>query len=164
MELFKKYPKLFKWIFLLIVFFALCFAIDVPETYKFIRGQAEFVKDPNQSTFVFLGKEVRYYAFDVFWRLPPLLGWLPIWINDSLFFLMNDWMPMEFWNEDTQEFKTRPLLLEVSRKLTFFMTFLIELIREIGRAHVELQSPVPISYAVFCLKKKKNTQRHQIIK
>jgi len=27
---------------------------------------------------------------------------------------------------------------------------------EIGRAHVELQSPVPISYAVFCLKKKKN--------
>ena len=36
MELFKKYPKLFQWIFLLIVFFALCFAIDVPETYKFI--------------------------------------------------------------------------------------------------------------------------------
>ena len=116
---------------MLIVFFALCFAIDVPETYKFIRGQAEFVKDPNQSVYVFLGKEVRYYAFDVFWRLPPLLGWLPIWINDSLFFLMNEWMPMEFWNEDTQEFKTRPLLLEISRNLTSFMTFLIELIREI---------------------------------
>ncbi len=131
MEIFKKYPKLFHWLFLLIVFFALCFAIDVPETYKFIRGQAEFVKDPNQSTYIFIGKEVRYYAFDVFWRLPPLLGWLPIWINDSLFFLMNEWMPMEFWNEDTQEFKTRPLLLEISRKLTFFMTFLIELIREI---------------------------------
>ena len=131
MEIFKKYSKLFQWLFLLLVFFGLCFAIDVPETYKFIRGQAEFVKDPNQSTYVFLGKEVRYYAFDVFWRLPPLLGWLPIWINDSLFFLMNEWMPLEFWNEDTQEFKTRPLLLEVSRKLTFFMTFLIELIREI---------------------------------
>jgi len=58
MELIKKYPKLFQWLFLLIVFFALCFAIDVPETYKFIRGQAEFVKDPNQSSFVFLGKEV----------------------------------------------------------------------------------------------------------
>ena len=52
MELIKKYPKLFQWLFLLIVFFALCFAIDVPETYKFIRGQAEFVKDPNQSTYV----------------------------------------------------------------------------------------------------------------
>ena len=55
MEYLKKYPKLFQWLFLLIVFFALCFAIDVPETYKFIRGQAEFVKDPNQSVYFFLG-------------------------------------------------------------------------------------------------------------
>ncbi|MDA9681241.1 ABC transporter permease subunit, partial [Candidatus Pelagibacter sp.] len=131
MELIKKYPKLFQWLFLLIVFFALCFAIDVPETYKFIRGQAEFIKDPNQSSYVLFGKEVRYYAFDVFWRLPPLLGWLPIWINDSLFFLMNEWMPMEFWNEDTQEFKTRPLVLQITRNVTSFMTFLIDLIREI---------------------------------
>ena len=60
MELLKKYPKTFQWLFLLVVFFALCFAIEVPETYKFIRGQAEFVKDPNQSSYVFLGKEVRF--------------------------------------------------------------------------------------------------------
>ena len=49
MEYLKKYPKLFQWLFLLAIFFGLCFAIDVPETYKFIRGQAEFIKDPNQS-------------------------------------------------------------------------------------------------------------------
>src|SRR3546814_2526395 len=30
---------------------------------------------------------------------------------------------------------------------------------KIGRAHVELQSLMRISYAVFCLKKKKNTTR-----
>ena len=52
MEFLKKNPKIFQWLFLLIVFFALCFAIEVPETYKFIRGQAEFVKDPNQSSYV----------------------------------------------------------------------------------------------------------------
>ena len=115
MELLKKYPKLFQWLFLLIVFFFLYFAIDVPETYKFIRGQAEFIKDPNQSTYTLFGAEVRYYAFDVFWRLPPLLGWLPIWINDSLFFLMNEWMPMEFWNENTQSYKTRPLVLQLTK-------------------------------------------------
>ncbi|MDA7576944.1 ABC transporter permease subunit [Candidatus Pelagibacter sp.] len=131
MELLKKYPKLFQWLFLLIVFFFLCFSIDVPETYKFIRGQAEFIKDPNQSTYTLFGAEVRYYAFDVFWRLPPLLGWLPIWINDSLFFLMNEWMPMEFWNEKTQSYKTRPLILQLTRNITSFMTFLIELIREV---------------------------------
>ena len=58
MELIKKYPKLFQWLFLLIVFFALCFAIDVPETYKFIRGQAEFIKDPNQSHMFYLVKKL----------------------------------------------------------------------------------------------------------
>jgi glycine betaine/proline transport system permease protein len=131
MELLKKYPKFSQWFFLLIVFFSLCFAIDVPETYNFIRGQAEFIKDSNQSTYTLFGAEVRYFAFDVLWRLPPLLGWLPIWINDSLFFLMNDWMPIEFWNEDTQEFRTQPLVLQITRNLTSFMTFLIELIREI---------------------------------
>src|SRR3546814_2396723 len=31
---------------------------------------------------------------------------------------------------------------------------------EIGRAHAELQSLMRISYAVFCLKKKKQTERH----
>jgi len=137
MELLKKYPNLFQWLFLLIVFFALCFAIDVPETYKFIRGQAEFIKDPNQSTYILFGKEVRYYAFDNFWRLPPLLGWLPIWINDGLFFLLNEWMPMEFWDSATQEYKTRPLVLQISRNITAFMTFLIELIREILLGGVE---------------------------
>jgi len=137
MELLKKYPKLFQWLFLLIIFFALCFAIDVPETYKFIRGQAEFVKDPNQSTYILFGKEVRYYAFDNFWRLPPLLGWLPIWINDGLFFLLNEWMPMEFWDSATQEYKTRPLVLQISRTITAFMTFLIEFIREILLGGVE---------------------------
>ena len=63
MEYLKKYPKLFQWLFLLIVFFALCFAIDVPETYKFIRGQAEFVKAPNQSVYFFLGKELKKLTF-----------------------------------------------------------------------------------------------------
>jgi glycine betaine/proline transport system permease protein len=137
MELLKKYPKLFQWLFLLIVFFTLCLAIDVPETYKFIRGQAEFIKDPNQSTYTLFGIEVRYYAFDTLWRLPPLLGWLPIWINDSLFFLLNDWMPMEFWNADTQTYKTRPLVLQMTRNITALMTFFIELIREILLGGVE---------------------------
>ena len=45
MEILKKYPKSFQWLFLLIIFFGLCFAIDVPEGYKFIRSVAEFSKD-----------------------------------------------------------------------------------------------------------------------
>ena len=43
MEFIKKYPKAFPWLLLLIVFFALCIAIEVADTYKFIRGQEVFV-------------------------------------------------------------------------------------------------------------------------
>ena len=54
MELIKKISKIISMVIFIIVFFSLCFAIDVPETIQFIRGQAEFIKDPNQSTYTFL--------------------------------------------------------------------------------------------------------------
>jgi len=131
MEFIKKYPKSFQWLFLLIVFFALCFAIDVPEGYKFIRSVAEFTKDPNLSSYNLFGIEVRYYGYDNLWRLPPYLGWLPIWVNDSLFFLLEDWMPIEIWDADLKETTTRPLVLHITRMISASMLFLIELIREI---------------------------------
>jgi len=131
MEILKKYPKSFQWLFLLIVFFALCFAIDVPEGYKFIRSVAEFTKDPNLSSYNFFGIEVRYYGYETLWRLPPFLGWLPVWVHNSLFFLLNDWMPIEFWNADIQEYQTRPLVLQITRMISASMLFLIEFIREI---------------------------------
>jgi len=131
MDILKKYPRSFQWLFLLIVFFALCFAIEVPEGYKFIRSVAEHSKDPNLSSYNLFGIEVRYYAFDMLWRLPPYLGWLPIWVNDSLHFLLNDWMPIEYFDTDIQEYKTRPLVLQITRMISGFILFLIEFIREI---------------------------------
>ena len=131
MEIIKKYPKSFQWLFLLITFFGLCFAIDVPEGYQYIRSIAEYSRDPNLSSYNFFGIEVRYYGYDTLWRLPPLLGWLPIWVNDSLFFLLNDWMPIEFWNADIKEYQTRPLILQITRVISATMLFLIEFIREI---------------------------------
>jgi glycine betaine/proline transport system permease protein len=38
METIKKYPKALQWIFLLIVFFGLCFAIQIPEGYEFANS------------------------------------------------------------------------------------------------------------------------------
>ncbi len=131
MEIINKYPKLFQWFFLLLVFFGLCFAIDVPEGYKFIRAQAEYRLVEGQTQYTFLGIDVAYFYFNILWRLPPWLGWLPIWVNDSLHFLLNDWMPMEFWDEDIQEYKTRPLVLQLTRVISGTMLFFIEFIREI---------------------------------
>jgi len=131
MEILKKYPNSFQWLFLLIVFFALCFAIDVPEGYKFIRAQAEHIKDPNQVAYSFVGIEVRYIEFSALWRLPPLLAWLPIWVNDSMYFLLNDWMPIEFFDSDIGEYKTRPLVLQITRMISASILFLILAFREI---------------------------------
>jgi len=131
MEILKKYPKSFQWLFLLIIFFGLCFAIEVPEGYKYIRSIAEYSKDPNLSSYNLFGIEVRYYAYDNLWRLPPYLGWLPIWVNDSLFFLLEEWMPIEIWDADLKETTTRPLVLHITRMVSASMLFLIELIREI---------------------------------
>jgi len=131
MEILKKYPKSFQWFFLLIVFFGLCFAIDVPEGYKFIRSVAEHSKDPNLSSYNLFGIEVRYYGYDNLWRLPPYLGWLPIWVNDSLFFLLEEWMPIQIWDADLQEYTTRPLVLQITRMISASILFLIEFIREI---------------------------------
>ena len=137
MEILKKYPKSIQWLFLLIVFFTLCNTIDIPEGYKFIRAQAEHIKDPNQVAYSFLGVEVRYYPYDTLWRLPPFLAWLPIWLNDSMYFLLNDWMPIEIYDAEIQEYETRPLILQITRMISASILFLIQAFREILIGGVE---------------------------
>ena len=48
-----------------------------------------------------------------------------------MFFLLNDWLPMEFWDSDVEKYKTRPLVLQITRIISGTILFLIELIREI---------------------------------
>ena len=79
MELIQKYPKSIQWTFLLLVFFGLCFAIDIPEGYEFAKAGTEFIdKDKLDQT-----------KYSVFCRLPAFTAWLPGWINDSVYFLQN---------------------------------------------------------------------------
>ena len=131
MEYINKHPKLFQWTLLLLAFFGLVFAIDVPEGYKFIRAQAEHVTIEGQSTYDFFGTTVSYTYFNFLWRLPPWLGWLPIWINDVLQFLLNDWWEIEFWDSDLGDYKSRPLMLHVTRFISATLLFFIEFVREI---------------------------------
>ena len=115
MELLKKYPKLFQWLFLLMYFFPYVLQLMFQKHINLLEVKQNLLKIQIKVVHLF-GKEVRYYAFDVFWRFPPLLGWLPIWINDSLFFLMNEWMPMEFWNEDTQSYQNSTFSSSINKK------------------------------------------------
>jgi len=127
MEVIKKYPKVTQWFFLLLVFFALCFAIEIPEGYEFAKAGTEFIdKDKLDQT-----------KYSVFWRLPAFIAWLPGWINDSVYFLLNDWFPIEYFDKSIQETKSRPLVLHITRFISSTMLFLIQFIREILIGGVE---------------------------
>ncbi|RZO62555.1 MAG: ABC transporter permease subunit [Candidatus Pelagibacterales bacterium] len=121
MEIINKYPKAIQWIFLLIVFFGLCFAIQIPEGYEFAKAGTEFIdKDKLDQT-----------KYSVFWRLPAFIAWMPGWLNDSVYFLLNEWFPIEYFDTSIQETKTRPLVLHITRLISSTMLFLIQFIREI---------------------------------
>ena len=121
MEVIKKYPKAIQWIFLLIVFFGLCLAIQVPEGYEFAKAGTEFIdKDKLDQT-----------KYSVFWRLPAFIAWMPGWLNDSVYFLLNEWFPIEYFDSSIQETRSRPLVLHITRLISSSMLFLIQFIREI---------------------------------
>jgi len=68
---------------------------------------------------------------NVLWRLPPLLKWFPLYINDSIGYLMFEWWPIEVYDPDIQEFEQKPLVSQFTRVISGFILFQIEFIREI---------------------------------
>ena len=131
MDFVNKHSKLIQWLLLLLTFFGLVFAIDIPEGYKFIRAEAEHIVVEGQSTYSLFGISISYTYFNFLWRLPPWLGWLPIWINDAVYFLLNEWWLIEFWDSDLDDYKIRPFMMHVTRFISSILLFLIEFVREI---------------------------------
>lgn len=68
---------------------------------------------------------------NILWRLPPLLKWFPLYINDSIGYLMFEWWPIEVYDPDIQEFEQKPLVSQFTRVISGFILFQIEFIREI---------------------------------
>ncbi len=66
-----------------------------------------------------------------FWRLPPLIKWLPLAINDSVTYVMNDWWLIDVWDPDIEEFEQKPMMNQFTRSISGVILFLIEFIREI---------------------------------
>jgi glycine betaine/proline transport system permease protein len=67
----------------------------------------------------------------ILWRLPPALSWFPLFINDSIGYLMFEWWPIEVYDPDIEEFEKKPLVSQMTRMVSGFILFLIELIREL---------------------------------
>ena len=68
---------------------------------------------------------------NVLWRLPPLIAGLPAILNNSVDYLMFDWMPIEFYNEEIEDFEETALLRQITRSFSGAVLFCIVFIREI---------------------------------
>ena len=68
---------------------------------------------------------------NVLWRLPQVLSWFPLYINDAIGYLMFEWWPVEVYDPDIEEFEQKPLVSQFTRIISGFILFQIELIREI---------------------------------
>ena len=65
------------------------------------------------------------------WRFPSLIAGLPHLINDSVNYLMYDFMPIEVYDPEIEEYEERPLIKEFTRTLSGIILFCIVFVREI---------------------------------
>lgn len=65
------------------------------------------------------------------WRLPAYMAGVPAIVNNSVEYLMFDWMPIEKYNVDIEEYEETALLREITRSISRAVLFCIEFIREI---------------------------------
>ena len=49
------------------------------------------------------------------WRLPQLIAQFPFIINDSVDFVMFEWLPIEVYDPEIEDFEEKPLMKEVTR-------------------------------------------------
>ena len=81
--------------------------------------------------FILLCQTIAPSETNLLWRLPPLIKAFPIFINDSISYLMFEWWPIEVYDPDIEEYEQMPLVRQFSRMLSGTVLFMIEFIREI---------------------------------
>ena len=68
---------------------------------------------------------------NIFWRLPSLIKWFPLWIDSTMEYLMFEWLPIQVYDPEIEEFEQKPLLKEITRSLSYSVNFLILFLRDI---------------------------------
>ncbi len=68
---------------------------------------------------------------NVLWRLPALIAGVPVMLSNSVEYLMFDWMPIQFYNEEIEDFEETALLRQITRSISGAVLFCIVFIREV---------------------------------
>lgn len=65
------------------------------------------------------------------WRLPHLIAGWPERINQAVDYVMFQWLPIDIYDPDIDDYEASPLLKEVTRALSAGLLFCIDFLREI---------------------------------
>ncbi len=68
---------------------------------------------------------------NLFWRIPAVLDWLPLWLSDGIKFVMFDWITIDVYNEALEDDEEISVLKEITRNTSWLILFFIQTIREI---------------------------------
>jgi glycine betaine/proline transport system permease protein len=68
---------------------------------------------------------------NILWRLPAFLAAVPEMLNNSVEYMMFEWMPLEMYNAEIEDYEDSALLMEITRSMSRAVLFCIEFIREI---------------------------------
>ena len=68
---------------------------------------------------------------NVLWRLPSLISGLPLIITEGVSYLMYEFMPIEIFDPEIEEYEERPIVKEITRAFSRAVLFCIQFIREI---------------------------------
>jgi len=68
---------------------------------------------------------------NIIWRLPSLIKGLPLWIDNSVNYLMFEWLPIQVYDHEIEDFEQKPLLKEITRSISYSINFLILFLRDI---------------------------------
>jgi glycine betaine/proline transport system permease protein len=68
---------------------------------------------------------------NILWRLPAFLSGVPEMLNSSVEYMMFEWMPIQTYNVEIEDYEESALLMDVTRSMSRSVLFGIEFIREI---------------------------------
>ncbi len=83
------------------------------------------------AVFILLCLSISPSETNYLWRLPPLLKQLPVIINDSVRYLMFDWMPINVYDPIIEDYEEKPLFREMTRAVSGTFLLVINFVREI---------------------------------
>ena len=68
---------------------------------------------------------------NILWRFPPYFAAFPALLNNSVEYLMFEWMPIQIYNAEIEDYEETALLKEITRSISGALLFCINFIREI---------------------------------